>query len=67
MQSKLDKSSRNQNVKNVYKVVNTQKIKNKRIILFDDIFTTGSTVNEISKILKQNGAKQILVLTIAKD
>lgn len=67
MQSSLDKSSRNQNVKNVYKVVNIQKIKNKRIILFDDIFTTGSTVNEISKILKQNGAKQILVLTIAKD
>ena len=67
MQSSLDKLSRKQNVKNVYKVINFEKIKNKKIVLFDDIYTTGNTANEISKILKENGAKQILVLTIAKD
>jgi predicted amidophosphoribosyltransferase len=54
-------------VKQVYKLINKEKIENKRIILFDDIYTTGSTVDECSKILKKNGAKEILVFTIAKD
>ena len=44
-----------------------EKIANKKILLFDDIYTTGSTANECSKILKKSGAKQVGVLTIAKD
>ena len=40
---------------------------NKNVILFDDIITTGLTVNELSKILKKAGAKKVLVLIIAKD
>lgn len=66
-QSSLTKKQRKENVKNVYKLVNKEKIKNKKIIIFDDIYTTGSTLNAISKILKENGAKEIIVLTIAKD
>ena len=66
-QSSLSKEQRKQNVKDVYKIINKEKIENKNIVLFDDIYTTGNTVNEISKILKQNGANKILVLTIAKD
>lgn len=66
-QSLLTKEQRKQNVQNVYKLINKEKIENKKIVLFDDVYTTGSTINEISKILKENGAKDILVLTIAKD
>lgn len=66
-QSTLSKEQRQQNVKQVYKLMNKQKIQNKKIIIIDDIYTTGSTVEECSRILKQNGAKEILVLTIAKD
>lgn len=66
-QSTLNKKERKQNVKNVYKLENKGKIENKNIVLFDDIYTTGNTANEIAKILKQNGANKILVLTIAKD
>ncbi len=66
-QSTLGKKQRQENVKNVYEVKNEGIIKNKNIIIFDDIFTTGSTVNECSKILKQNGAKYIGIITIAKD
>lgn len=51
----------------VYNVQNKEKIKNKKIILFDDIYTTGATVNECAKVLKQNGANEVLVFTIAKD
>lgn len=40
-------------------------IKGKKIILVDDVVTTKATVNECSKILKKNGAKDVTVLTIA--
>lgn len=66
-QSYLNKLQRKTNVQNVYKLINKEKINNKKIIIFDDIYTTGSTVNAISKILKENGAKEIIILTIAKD
>ena len=64
-QSSLSKMARMENVKNVYQIVNVD-IQNKKIILFDDIYTTGSTVNECAKVLKQNGAGEILVLTLAR-
>lgn len=67
MQSSLTKKERIENAKNVYKAINKEKINNKKIILIDDIYTTGSTVNECSKVLKENGAKEIVVITIAKD
>ena len=66
-QSTLNKRQRQENVKNVYKLQNVEKIKEKNIILFDDIYTTGATVNECAKVLKYGGANQITVLTIAKD
>ena len=66
-QSSLNRKQRLKNVKNVYNVQNEQKIKEKNLLLFDDIFTTGATVNECAKTLKQAGTNQIGVLTIAKD
>lgn len=44
---------------------NIDKIKNKNIILIDDVFTTGATLNEARKILKKCGAKKIIAFTIA--
>lgn len=66
-QSTLNKEDRIENVKNAYIIKNSKIIKDKRVIIFDDIYTTGSTVNECSKLLKQNNVKEILVMTIAKD
>lgn len=66
-QSKLSKQERKNNAIGVYKTINNQKIINKKVILIDDIYTTGSTANECSKMLKQAGASEIAVLTIAKD
>lgn len=54
------------NVKNVYNLQNIEKIKGKRIIIFDDIYTTGSTINECIKVLNEV-TKEIGVLIIAKD
>ena len=68
-QSTLNKSDRARNVKDVYglKVIDDiTKYRGKKILIFDDIYTTGSTVNECAKLLK-DGSKKIGILTIAKD
>jgi len=67
VQSTLNKYSRINNIKNVFEIKNEEAVRNKKIVLLDDVYTTGSTVNECSKVLKQAGAKEILVITIAKD
>ena len=66
-QSTLNKIERMENVKNVYKIQNEQKIKQKKVLLFDDIYTTGATTTECIKVLKNAGAKEVGILTIAKD
>lgn len=66
-QSLLNKEQRKINLKGVYQVKNEEKIKNKKVLLFDDIYTTGSTLEECAKVLKEAGACEVGVLTLAKD
>ena len=66
-QSILSKKERIENVKNVYNIKNKKELTNKNVLLIDDIFTTGATTNECSKILKLAGAKNVDILTLAKD
>ena len=66
-QSSLNKNQRQVNLKGAYKVKNSDIIKDKKILLFDDIYTTGSTIDECAKVLKLAGAKEIGALTLAKD
>ncbi len=66
-QSTLDKENRLQNVQGVYQLKNKEQLENKKILLIDDIYTTGSTVKECAKVLQQVSVKKIDVFTIAKD
>ena len=67
-QSKLSKEEREENIQGVYSLVNSKELENKKILIIDDIFTTGSTVNECCKTIKNEvKVKDICVLTIAKD
>lgn len=66
-QSSLNKTQRQYNIKNAFYVQKESEIRNKKILLFDDVFTTGSTTNECSRVLKEKKAKKIGILTIAKD
>lgn len=60
--SKLNKSERSKELKGAFEVTNNiREIENKSVLLIDDIFTTGSTVNEISKLLKNNNIDNIYV------
>ena len=65
-QSKLNKEDRLENIKGVYEIRNIKRIMNKKILLFDDIYTTGSTVNECCRILKKVNPDKIGVLTVVK-
>ena len=66
-QSTLNKVERKLNIKNVYKIKNANKIYNKKVLIFDDIYTTGATIDECIKTLENINVKQIGILTLAKD
>lgn len=66
-QSTLTKEERKTNVKDAFVIKKPERIVNKKVILFDDIFTTGNTANECSKVIKMAGAREIAILTIAVD
>lgn len=59
-----NRAERLKNQKNVFKLKNPEKIKNQNIILFDDVYTTGATINEARKILKKAGTKNIKVIVL---
>ena len=65
-QGHLGIKERKQNLKNAFSIKHSDKIKDKIILLVDDVFTTGTTINECSKILKKYGAKKIFVITFAR-
>ncbi|MFM8186514.1 MAG: ComF family protein [Alphaproteobacteria bacterium] len=69
-QVKLGQKQRVKNIKKAFmlnpKYKENKLIKNKKILLIDDVITTSSTINSISKILMRNKAKQVDVLAIAK-
>ena len=62
-QAKLDAKSRRKNLKDAFKLIDND-IKDKNILIIDDIFTTGATSNELARITK-NKAKNVFVLTFA--
>ena len=66
-QTELDFKSRRENVKDTFKFRTELKneIKDKVVLVIDDIFTTGATSNEICKVLLENGAKECFVLTLS--
>jgi competence protein ComFC len=67
-QTRFSRSKRLKNLRDAFRLkTRCQKhIAGKRIILVDDIFTTGSTANECSKVLLSHGAKRVAVLTLIR-
>ena len=65
--SKMGAKDRKKNIKGVFSIKNNQRIFNKKVLLFDDIYTTGSTFKECEKILKEAGAKEVGMLSLARD
>jgi len=65
-QTQLSRSERHKNVKKAFSIQNKYKLKNRTVLLLDDVFTTGATCNSISRLLWDNNIRQVFVLTIAR-
>jgi len=65
-QARLKQLKRLSNLKNAFAVRVPEDVCGKRILLVDDVYTTGSTVNECARVLKEAEARSIHVLTSAR-
>jgi len=61
-----DAAARRANVLGVYGAVNVDRIQNSRILLVDDIFTTGATMAECIRVLKEAGAESVVCVVAAR-
>lgn len=64
-QTELNKEEKPENLKDCFKI--KKDIKDKNVLLLDDVYATGSTMEECAKILKQAGAGKIWGITVARE
>ncbi len=65
-QTGLSRKDRSRNVKNAFSLNTLSCVKDQYVLLVDDVFTTGATVNECARVLVKNGARKVDVLTLAR-
>ena len=65
-QTGLDGAARRKNLHGAFIVPNNSALMGKKVVLVDDVYTTGSTANECSKALLAAGAKEVCILTFAR-
>ena len=66
VQSALKKKERRKNLRGAFEVQDQAAIEGKAVVLVDDVYTTGATVNECSRALLKAGAARVAVLTVAR-
>ena len=66
-QGKLNRLERINNIEGIYYIENNLEFIGKRIVLLDDIYTTGSTIEECARVISESGAKEIFVIILARD
>ena len=62
----MDARARRQSVAGAFEVRAPKQITGRRVLLIDDVFTTGATVSECAGVLKQAAAEEVFVLTVAR-
>jgi ComF family protein len=65
-QTRLDREQRMENLRNAFRVRHASAVQSRHLILVDDVFTTGSTVEECARVLRQAGAASVRVVTVAR-
>jgi len=66
-QTQLSPQERLKNVKGLFKIVYNDGVINKSVLLIDDVFTTGATVDECARTLVNAGAQEVNILTVARS
>jgi ComF family protein len=65
-QTTLSRKSRQKNLRRAFTVRRPDAIIKRRILLIDDVFTTGTTVNECAKVLRRAGSSDVFALTLSR-
>lgn len=65
-QAGLNKKERSVNLRNAFDVRLPEYVRNKKVCLVDDVYTTGATLNECSKVLVNTGACEVFGVTVAR-
>jgi ComF family protein len=65
-QTGLSRRQRADNVKGAFDLVTPERVGRKCVLLLDDVLTTGETVNQCARVLKNGGTAEVLVLTVAR-
>jgi ComF family protein len=65
-QTRLTKQQRAENIRGAFSICDTVKLNGERIIVVDDVFTTGATTSECARILRKAGAGEVSVWTVAR-
>ena len=65
-QTKLSRSERAENVRHAFVLRRPQKLKGARIVVFDDVLTTGATTSACARVLRRAGASEVCVWTVAR-
>jgi ComF family protein len=65
-QTLVQSQERGKNIKGAFGVNNEEKIKDKVVLLVDDVFTTGATITECSVTLIEAGAREVRAVTVAQ-
>jgi len=65
-QTNLTAGDRLSNVSGAFEIGKSKKMANRKVLLVDDVMTTGATVNACAKILKKSGATSVHVITVAR-
>lgn len=65
-QTLIQAEEREKNVSGAFRIVKSEQIEKKTVLLVDDVYTTGATIRECSRTLREAGAKEVRALTIAR-
>ncbi len=65
-QATLSAKERRENIRGSFKAINKAALKNKDVLLIDDVLTTGATASECARVMKEAGARSVVVFTLAK-
>ena len=65
-QTRFSRKERLQNLQNAFELRKGTSVLGKRLLLVDDVLTTGSTLDECARVLKSHGAKSVRAITVAR-
>jgi predicted amidophosphoribosyltransferase len=65
-QTAFDRAERMQNLHNAFRLRQGRDVRGLRVLLVDDVLTTGSTLSECARVLKEAGASSVYAATAAR-